>query len=58
MGGEPMTISQAIDRLTKLRADFGDVEVLADCEACGHETTVGTVIALPSTTTARLRGEQ
>lgn len=51
-----MTITEAIGRLQKLRKRHGDVEVLADCEACGHATPVGIVIAVEETITVRLSG--
>lgn len=41
-----MTIQRAIDLLTALKQQHGDVEVFYDCEHCGKSTKPDTVVAV------------
>lgn len=44
-----MTITQAIDRLFKLREQHGDIQVYADCPKCGESFVCGLVVIGPET---------
>jgi len=48
-----MTLTEAINHLTKLRDLHGDVTVEADCPFCGRSFPCGTVVTGPIT--ARLK---
>lgn len=39
-----MTISQAIQRLTKLRDKHGDIDIAVDCAFCGKSTTPTVIV--------------
>jgi hypothetical protein len=47
-------ISEAIQRLTTLREQHGDVDVVTDCAHCGQSTTPTTIVTGPPV--VRLRG--
>ncbi len=42
-----MTISEAIEQLTQLRSQLGDIQVATDCSFCGRTTAPTRIVAGP-----------
>jgi uncharacterized protein (UPF0212 family) len=50
-----MTINDAIRMLLRMRDEYGDVEIITDCQHCGKETKPDKIVAITSNVRVALK---